>query len=134
MPFFETMESMHAGRHFWRTLERLRRLPFDCVETGRSATLVDKTKGLALLVVPQDLAGSSQGFLVVVRLLDVPNEAVLVDASLDQDLNFIEGSAFGQQADELAASETLSMCGAGIYGDWELVAEGEPIAEEDEDE
>lgn len=128
---FQTADSMTGQRLFWQSLEKHRRPPFDCVASGRSATLTDADQGLALIVAAEDDLDPGVRPRVFVQLLDVPNDALLIDATLDDDLHYLRGSALGTPADELAATETLAMFLPDLGRDWEMVESGEPEADDD---
>lgn len=127
---FQTADALGAGRFFWQSLEKLRRPPYDCVASGRAATLFDQDQGLALILAPTDDDEPTEDRRVFVQLRDVPNDAVLVDATLNVDFHYLRGEALGVPADELAAAETLAMYIPGLNGDW-VIAESGEVAEEE---
>lgn len=128
---FQTVDAIADGRYFWRSLEKLRRPPFDCTISGLAATLADAKQGLALIVASSD---DGQPRRVFVRLLDVPSGDVIVDATLNGDFTYRDGLALGMPADEVAATEALSMFAGDVGGDWAMVASGEPESDEEEEE
>lgn len=121
---FQIADSMADGRFFWRALERLRRPPFDCMSSFRSATLGGPAHGLALILAPSDDTGSADDRRVFVQLLDIANGEMLVDAMLNGNLQYVRGNALGVSADEMAAAETLTMFGSDLLGDWAVVEGG----------
>lgn len=127
---FELVDSIGAGRYFWESLLRVRRPPFDCGFSNVSATLLNKDKGLALILAP---SGTTPGEdrCMFVQLRDVTGDEVLIDVTLDDDLKYLRGEALGQSADELAASETLAMYAPDLDGEWEIVESGEMTVEEE---
>ena len=128
---FHTADALGAGRFFWQSLLKLRRPPYDCVMSRRSATLLDSGRGLALVLVPSDEMEPKEECRVSVQLLKVSTNEMLVDATLSGDLQYLHGKALGLPADELAAAETLSMYANGLRGDW-VIAEGTEAMDEDD--
>lgn len=127
---FELVDSIGAGRYFWEALQRTRRPPFECGFTNVSAALLNKDRGLALILAPSEMPGGER--CVFVQLRDVTEGEVLIDVTLDGDLKYLRGSALGLPADELAATETLAMYAPDLIGEWEIVESGEVVMEEEE--
>lgn len=126
---FQTVDAMSGGRFFWQSLEKLRRPPYDCVLSGRSATLFDPSQGLALILAPSDDIEPEADRRVFVQLRDVPNGEVLLDATLNTNYQYLCGEALGVSSDELAATEALAMYMPDLRGEWVITEGGD-----DEDE
>lgn len=128
---FQTIDSLRVGKVFWRSLEAVRRPPFDPMSSGHSATLVDQDRGLALLVAPSDDEAPDQRLFVQLR--DVANDAILVDAVLDSEFQYLSGEALGLPADEVAAAEALTMYGPEIKtGEWTIMPGDEGAFDDDD--
>lgn len=130
---FQTIDALRSGKVFWRSLENVRRPPFDPMLSGNSATLEDQARGLVLLVAPSDDEAPDQRLFVQLR--DMANDAILVDAVLDGELRYLSGEALGVPADEVAAAEALTMFGPEIKsGEWKILLGSEEGAFDDDEQ